>query len=218
MASCHSLPGGTVNPVFERRVSAKYPLHKLTTNSDERFGMTSTHLIRRLHQHRQWVNHRLLVAVESLSVSQLRQPFSIGQGSIWKTLTHLYAAEYVWLATLNGDESPLTPGDAPGRLPGNQEGDGAAQSLDELRSRWSELDARWQDYLGRLTDAALEDSVFKVSSLSGKRSATRRSDILLHVCTHAQYTTAQLVNMLRQAGQADLPDVMLISMARAETP
>ena len=179
--------------------------------------MTATDLIRRLHQHRQWVNQRLLAAVDSLSESQLRQPFSIGQGSIWKTLTHLYAAEYVWLATLNGDESPLTPGDVPGSLPGNQEGDGAAQSLDELRSRWSGLDARWQDYLGRLTDAALEDSVFKVTSLSGKRSATRRSDILLHVCTHAQYTTAQLINMLRQAGQADLPDVMLISMARAET-
>lgn len=180
--------------------------------------MTSTDLIRRLHQHRQWVNHRLLAAVDSLSESQLRQPFSIGQGSIWKTLTHLYAAEYVWLATLNGDESPLTPGDTPGRLPKNQEGDGAAQSLDELRSRWRELDTRWQAYLGRLSNADLEDSVFKVSSLSGKRLATRRSDILLHVCTHAQYTTAQLVNMLRQAGQTNLPDVMLISMARAETP
>jgi uncharacterized damage-inducible protein DinB len=217
MASCHSLPLVVVNPVFERCVSAEYPLHKLTTSSDERFGMTSTDLIRRLHQHRQWVNQQLLAAVDSLSESQLRQPFSIGQGSIWKTLTHLYAAEYVWLETLNGDESPITPGDTPGRLPGNQEGDGAAQSLDDLRDRWSELDAQWQDYLHDLTDPDLEDAVFKVSSLSGQRSATRRSDILLHVCTHAQYTTAQLINMLRQAGQSNLPDVMLISMARAET-
>ncbi len=180
--------------------------------------MTATDLIRRLHQHRQWVNQRLLTTVGALSDSQLRQPFAIGQGSIWKTLTHLFAAEYVWLATLIGDESPLTPGDVPGTLPGNQEGDDAAQSVDELRDRWSELDARWQDYLDGLTDADLKDAVFKVSSLSGKRSATSRSDILLHVCTHAQYTTAQLVNMLRQAGQTDLPDVMLISMARAETP
>lgn len=180
--------------------------------------MTATHLIRRLHHHRQWVNQRLLAAVGALSDSQLRQPFSIGQGSLWKTLTHLYAAEYVWLATLNGDESPVTPGDVAGRLPGNQEAEDAAQSLDELQDRWSELDARWQDYLDRLTDADLEDAVFKVGSLSGRRSATSRSDILLHVCTHAQYTAAQLVNMLRQAGQTELPDVMLISLARAETP
>ncbi|MEZ5939745.1 MAG: DinB family protein [Planctomycetaceae bacterium] len=80
--------------------------------------------------------------------------------------------------------------------------------------RWKELDARRQDYLNQLTDAEFEDVVFKVS---GQRAATKRSDILLHVCTHAQYTTAQLVNMLRQAGQTDLPDVMLISMARTET-
>ena len=58
----------------------------------------------------------------------------------------MYAAEYVWLATLNGDESPLTPVDMPGSLPGNQEGENAAQSLDELLSRWSELDAQWHDY------------------------------------------------------------------------
>ena len=180
--------------------------------------MTATALIRRLHQHRQWVTLQILASVEPLSESQLRQAFSIGQGSIWKTLTHLYAAEYVWLATLKGNESPLTPGDVSGTLPGNQEGDGAAQSVDELRDRWSELDAQWQDHLSGLTDADLADNVFKVSSLSGKRSATSRSDILLHVCTHAQYTTAQLVNMLRQAGQSNLPDVMLISMARADTP
>ena len=180
----------------------------------KRFGMTSTDLIRRLHQHRQWGNQRLLTAVGSLSDSLLRQSFSIGQGSIWKTLTHLYAAEYVWLATLNGNESPLTPGDVQGQLPGNQEGEDAIQSLHELQDRWSELDTQWQTYLEQLTDADLEDAVFKINSLSGKRAATKRSDILLHVCTHAQYTTAQLVNMLRQAGQTDLPDVMLISMAR----
>ncbi|MCA9112579.1 MAG: DinB family protein [Planctomycetaceae bacterium] len=176
--------------------------------------MTASDLIRRLHQHRQWVNQRLLIAVGSLSDSQLRQPFSVGQGSIWKTLTHLHAAEYVWLATLNGTESPLTPGDVPSKLPGNQEGEDAAQSLDELQTRWNELDAQWQTYLEQLTDADLNDAVFKVNLLSGQRSATKRSDILLHVCTYAQYTTAQLVNMLRQAGQPDLPDVMLISMAR----
>ena len=115
---------------------------------------------------------------------------------------------------MNGNESPLTPGDVQGKLPGNQEGEDAIQSLHELRDRWNKLDALWQTYLEQLRDADLEDAVFKISSLSGKRAATKRSDILLHVCTHAQYTTAQLVNVLRQAGQTDLLDVMLISMVR----
>jgi uncharacterized damage-inducible protein DinB len=46
--------------------------------------------------------------------------------------------------------------------------------------------------------------------------ATSRGDVLLHVCTHAQYTTAQAVNMLRQVGVEKLPDTMLITLARQE--
>lgn len=70
--------------------------------------MTASHLIRRLHQHRMWVNHRLLEAVRPLTEAELRQSFAIGQGSVWKTITHLLAAEFVWLEALSGNESPGT--------------------------------------------------------------------------------------------------------------
>ncbi|MCA9008327.1 MAG: hypothetical protein KDB01_01205 [Planctomycetaceae bacterium] len=65
---------------------------------------------------------------------------------------------------------------------------------------------------------SLEDVVYKKSAsvLVGNRFGTRRSDILLHVCTHAQYTTAQIVNMMRRYGVEKLPDTMLILMARQE--
>ncbi|QDT63069.1 DinB family protein [Calycomorphotria hydatis] len=180
--------------------------------------MTPTNLIRRLHEHRIWANHRLLDAVEGLTDAELRRPFGIGQGSVWKTLTHLIAAEYVWLGAMQGDESPVMPGDVPDRLPGNQLGDDPIKDLTELRERWAELDGRWRDYLGSLTEEALSEDVYKVSTSSGagRRFATRRSDILLHICTHAQYTSAQLVNMLKQLGRTDLPDIMLITLARSE--
>jgi uncharacterized damage-inducible protein DinB len=180
--------------------------------------MTASDLVRRLHWHRMWVNHRLLEAVRPLGEDQLRRPLPIGQGSAWRTLTHLMAAEHNWLEALLGNESSLFPGDAPGKLPGNQEGDRAVASLDELASMWRDLDRKWDDYLSGLTDEALDESVFKIttSSGAGRRFGSRRADVLLHVCTHAQYTTAQLVNMLRQLGVARLPDVMLISMARQE--
>ena len=163
-----------------------------------------------------WVNHRLLEAVHSLTEEQLRQPFAIGQGSVWNTLTHLLSAEYIWLEALLGNESPLMPGDVPGKLPGNQEGEDAISSLEELTVRWRELNHRWNEYLNSLTEDSLDKIVYKTSTSSGlgKRYGTKRSDVLLHVCTHAQYTTAQLVNMLRQLGVTPLPDVMLISLAR----
>jgi hypothetical protein len=51
----------------------------------------------------------------------------------------------------------------------------------------------------------------------GQRFGTRRADVLLRVCPHAQYTAALAVNILRQAGAGELPDVMLISLARQES-
>jgi uncharacterized damage-inducible protein DinB len=183
-------------------------------------AMHATDLIRRLHQHRMWATHGLLDAVRPLSDEQLRQQFAIGQGSAWQTLTHLLAAEYVWLEALSGNEAALLPGDVAGQLPGNQAGTGAIRTLDELVIRWQEVDRRWNQYLASLTDESLDEIVYKISTSSGagKRHGTRRADILLHVCTHAQYTTAQLLNMLRQLGVSPLPDVMLISLARQQAP
>jgi len=180
--------------------------------------MNAVELLRRLHRHRAWVNRNLLTAAAGLSDGQLRSPFAIGQGSVWKSLVHLYAAEFVWLEALLGDDDPLLPGDLPGKLPGNQQGEGGVTDLDDLRQKWSALEERWAGYLAALTDEALEEVVYKKSTSSGlgKRWGTSRADVLLHVCTHAHYTAAQVVNMLRQAGVERLPETMLISLARHE--
>jgi uncharacterized damage-inducible protein DinB len=178
-------------------------------------SMNAVELLQRLHQHRAWVNSNLLTAAATLSDEQLRSSFPIGQGSVWKSLLHLYAAEYVWLEALHGNEAFLVPGDLPGKLPGNQQGEGDITGLDDLRLKWSFLEERWVGYLAALTPAALQEVVYRKSSL-GQRFGTRRSDVLLHVCTHAHYTAAQVVNMLRHAGVEKLPETMLISLARHE--
>lgn len=178
--------------------------------------MNAVDLIQRLHQHRAWVNENLLAAASALSDEQLRRAFQIGQGSIWKSLLHLYAAEFVWLEALLGNDDPLVQGDLPGRIPGNQMGKGGVASLEELREKWAGQQERWDRYLADLSPESLDDPVFKFALSTGKRVATRRSDVLLHVCTHAQYTTAQVVNMLRQVGVEKLPETMLISLARRE--
>ena len=108
------------------------------------------------------------------------------------------------------------PGDDPDELPGNQKGQSAIRSIDELAESWSQLDERWDAYLRSLTSADLSARIAKVSTSSGigRRHSTPAFDILLHLCTHAQYTLAQGINMLRHLGVDDLPDVMLITMSR----
>src|SRR6516225_8712842 len=114
-------------------------------------GMNAIELLQRLHQHRAWVNSNLLAASITLSDEQLQSAFQIGQGSIWKSLVHLYAAEYVWLEALLGNEQFLVPGDLPGKIPGNQQGEGGITGLDDLRQKWSSLEQRWVGYLAALT-------------------------------------------------------------------
>lgn len=178
--------------------------------------MNAVEVIQRLHDHRVWVNHNLLNAATTLSDEQLRMAFPVGQGSVWQSLVHLYAAEFVWLEALLGNEEFVTPGDLPGKLPGNQQGEGGITSLADLRRNWTALDLRWRSYLASLTPAALEEIVYRKSVSLGTRLGVRRSDVLLHVCTHAHYTTAQVVNMLRQLGLEKLPESMLISLARSD--
>ena len=177
--------------------------------------MNAIELLQRPYQHRVGVNRNLLTAAATLSDEQLQSSFPIGQDSVWKSLLHLYAAEHVWLEALVGDEGFLVPGDLPGKIPGNQQGEGGITGLDDLRQKWSALGQRWIGHLASLTPTALEEVVYRKSS-SGKRFGTRRSDVLLHVCTHAHYTAAQVVNMLRHVGVEKLPDTMLISLARQE--
>lgn len=180
--------------------------------------MNSVDLLKRLHQHRAWVNGNLLIAAVQLTDEQLRSPFQIGQGSIWKSLLHLYAGEYVWLEALLGNDDPLLQGDLPGKLPGNQQGEGGIADLDDLRQKWFTLEQRWLGYLASLSPESFEEVVYKKSTSSGfgKRFGTCRADVLLHVCTHAHYTAAQVINMLRQIRVDKLPETMLISLARQE--
>ena len=174
--------------------------------------------IRRLHEHRQWATHHLLKAAAPLSDEQLQRPLAIGQGTLWRTLCHMYAAEYVWLEALLGNADPLTPGDLPGQLPGNQAGEGRAETLDELIERWSTLDTRWNAYLDDLTAEMLKQAIVKksTSSYAQQTVGTSALDIVLHVCTHAHYTLAQAMNMLRKLGVEPLPHSMLITLARQQ--
>ena len=179
--------------------------------------MNAVDLLQRLHQHRAWVNGNLLTAAATLSDEQLRSPFQIGQGSIWKSLVHLYAAEYVWLEALLGQRRPRS-------CQATCRANSQAISKARAGSRaWttcgrsgSALEQRWIGYLASLTPESLEEVVYKKGSVTGQRFGTRRADVLLHVCTHAHYTAAQVVNMLRQAGVEKLPETMLISLARHE--
>ncbi|CAN0478802.1 unnamed protein product, partial [Hapterophycus canaliculatus] len=149
---------------------------------------TAVATIRRLHEHRMWSRRSLCKRCECLTEKEMETAFPIGQGCVWATLLHLHAADFVWLEALNGNESPLLPGDLPGRLPGNQLGADPIAGFRDLMHQWRDLDDRWLRYLLQIDDSTVSRPVAKVSTSSGAgvRHVTPAIDVLLHVCTHSQ--------------------------------
>ena len=168
--------------------------------------MNAVDVIRRLHAHRRWVNDQWRTLAPTLSDAQLHQPFDIGRGSLLATLVHLYAAEELWLQAIEGRSGAKGPDDY------------ACASPAELIALWQAVEEQWAAYLAALTPAKLQATLEKKVSRTGEVFRTPLADALLHVCTHAQYTTAQGVNMLRRLGvdESQWPATMLITMSRNE--
>ncbi len=165
--------------------------------------MEAIQILRRLHQYRAWSNRQLLHACRPLSREQLDAPFEIGQGSVWKSLVHLLAADSLWVNAFEGrPDSPVAC-------------EADFKDLDDLANQWADLDRRWQDLLARLDRSDLERPIFR-TDLRNQWFSLGRLDAHLQVCTHAAYTAAQVVNMLRRLGVAPLPSCMLVTMAYAE--
>jgi uncharacterized damage-inducible protein DinB len=168
--------------------------------------MQSLTPVLRLHEHRMWTNRNLRDAARKCSAEQLDQAFEIGLGTLRKTLTHLHAAESVWLMTLKGETKTPSPFDL------------TYGSFAELESAWDRSEQSWSAMLASMTDADLTKPVKKTASITGEVYTTPTLDVLLHVCVHAQYHAAQAVNMLRRLGVPgdELPETMVISMSRAQ--
>ena len=80
-----------------------------------------------------------------------------------------------------------------------------------MADQWGELDRRWLDVLARLDSSELEQTVQR-ADLRNQCFTLDSMDAHLQVCTHAAYTAAQVVNMLRRLGVAPLPNCMLVAI------
>ena len=146
--------------------------------------------IKRLHEHRHWVRHKLLTASRGLTNDGLRKSFEMGVGSVLGTFVHLYGAETVWINVLeNKNQSAAFP---------TLEN---FANLEALERDWDLLDQRWAAWLANANEDAFVTTVM---------------DVLIHVATHQHYHAAQIVNMLRHLGVKPPPACDFIVLAREQ--
>jgi len=136
-----------------------------------------------------WARDRLLAAVEPLTPEQFTRDLGNSFKSVRDTLSHVHAAEWVWLSRLSGT-SPTS------LLPHDRFGD-----LMAVRTGWSETEAGFRAFIAGLDAAALE-RVVDYRLLNGQPGSSLTWQILQHVVNHATYHRGQVTTMLRQLGAA----------------
>ena len=134
-----------------------------------------------------WARDRLLDAVERLRHDQFHQDLGNSFGSIGDTLAHVVAAEWAWCSRWEGEptDSHLAPTDF--------------ETVQEVRDRWAEEEARIRDCVDRLGPDGI-DRVIQFSDFRGRPVEAVFWHMFQHVVNHATFHRGQVTTMLRQLG------------------
>ncbi len=143
--------------------------------------------IQKLFAYTRWADARVLDAAERLSPEQIMRETGGSFTSVFKTLEHILAAQWIWLKRLNG-VSPTAMFD------GHE-----CKTLYELRERWSINDLELIAFIETMQEDDLAREI-KYRNLAGEEFMFRQNDIMHHVCNHSTYHRGQAVTLMRQLG------------------
>jgi len=140
-----------------------------------------------LYDYNRWANARVCDAVAKLAAEQYTRDLSNSFRSVRDTLTHILAAEWIWLKRWQG-ESPkalLDPVDFP--------------DLAALRAKWMEIEREQMVFVNSLTDELLNAPISYINT-KGKTWTYPLWQMLQHLVNHSTYHRGQVITMLRQLG------------------
>jgi len=143
--------------------------------------------IRQLYDYNAWANARVLDAAAALTPEQFTRDLGSSFPSVRDTLTHVMAAEHVWLARWRG-HSPRRLLDA-AEFP----------TLGDVRARWAEVERELSEFVRGVTDDSL-GRVIAYTNTRGEEWRYALGQMMQHVVTHSAYHRGQVTTMLRQLG------------------
>ena len=140
-----------------------------------------------LFAYNRWANSLMLATVARLTPEQLSRDLATSHQSVRATLTHILAAEWIWLERCRGvsPKAMLDPNDFP--------------DLGALKRRWAEVEQDQQALIDGLTDESLARAIAYINT-KGERWEYPLGQILQHVVNHSTYHRGQVTAMLRQLG------------------
>lgn len=137
-----------------------------------------------------WASRRLVEAAGKLSEAERTRDFGTADKSVLGTLVHVFAADRVWLARVQGH--------VPGRFI-EVERD---MNMAAIEEDWPKVLDGWQAFLGGVTDTA---AMVSYKDLKGNPYTTPLWQIVLHVVNHATHHRGQVSGFLRTMGHTPPP-------------
>ncbi len=154
----------------------------------------------RLHlDYTAWATWRLLDTVANLSAEDLARDFRTSDKTVIDTLAHVFAADRVWLARIQGNP-PVNFISAEDR------------QLSVLQKEWPALQERWKQWAAKLTDQNVQAKI-AYRDLKGNSWEQPVWQILLHVVNHGTHHRGQVSGFLRAMGH-NPPALDLIAFYR----
>lgn len=155
----------------------------------------------RLHlDYTAWASRRLVDCAARLSPEELTRDFNTSDKTVLDTLVHIFAADRIWLARVQGN-SPATFIDPEDR------------KLSILEKDWPALQLRWKEWTGHFSDQDVLTTI-PYRDIKGNDWAQPLWQIVLHVVNHGTHHRGQVSGFLRSMGHIP-PPLDLIAYYRA---
>jgi uncharacterized damage-inducible protein DinB len=148
-----------------------------------------------------WATNRLLDAARSLTAEEQARDFGTTDKSVLGTLTHVFAADRIWLGRIRGGPPEWFRFPDPFDLPG-------------LTNEWGGILAGLRDWAaGQTDDSVRAECSYK--DMKGNAWVSPFWQIVLHVVNHGTHHRGQVAGFLRALGHAP-PPLDLIAFYRGQ--
>jgi uncharacterized damage-inducible protein DinB len=159
--------------------------------------------VAQLWDYNYWANARVLDAASRLGHADLTAPAPLSHGSIFASLVHVLAAEWIWRLRCEEGVSPdhlITAADFP--------------TLQELEARWEREEVTMRAYLASLDADELCRTV-RYTTTSGVPHANLLWHLLVHVVNHGTQFRGEAATTLTAHGSSP-GDLDLLAYLREE--
>lgn len=154
-------------------------------------------------QYNGWAHKKLLDLIRTLNPGQQHTTIPSSFDSLYKTVHHVWGAEFLWLARLNQDPAAKVSGD---RFGG---------SMEDLSNALEAVDHQWVRWFDDKQDSQLTQHIH-YTNMAGQSFNQSYDTLLHHIFNHSTYHNGQLVTMLRASGIDKIPSTDFVTWSRIQ--